>query len=46
MAKVLYDFQGQKENEMSITVGQLIEIIQKENNGTSSFRPCFPRTAY
>ncbi|KAB5567008.1 P-loop containing nucleoside triphosphate hydrolase protein [Coniochaeta sp. 2T2.1] len=33
MAKVLYDFQGQKENEMSIKVGQLIEIIQKENNG-------------
>ncbi|OIW26006.1 myosin-1 [Coniochaeta ligniaria NRRL 30616] len=33
MAKVLYDFDGQKENEMSIKVGQLIEIVQKENNG-------------
>ncbi|OAA62766.1 Myosin head, motor domain protein [Niveomyces insectorum RCEF 264] len=33
MAKVLYDFQGQKENEMSIKAGQLIEIAQKENNG-------------
>ncbi|KAH8906243.1 hypothetical protein BR93DRAFT_928841 [Coniochaeta sp. PMI_546] len=33
MAKVLYDFDGQKENEMSIKVGQVIEIVQKENNG-------------
>ncbi|CAK7269723.1 class II myosin [Sporothrix epigloea] len=32
-AKVLYDFQGQKENEMSIKAGQTIEIVQKENNG-------------
>jgi myosin-1 len=33
MAKVLYDFQGQRENEMSIRAGQMIEIVQKENNG-------------
>lgn len=33
MAKVLYDFAGQRENELTITKGQLIEIIQKENNG-------------
>lgn len=36
MAKVLYDFQGQRENEMSIKAGQMIEIVQKENNGTCS----------
>jgi myosin-1 len=33
MAKVLYDFAGQRENELSIKAGQLIEIVQKENNG-------------
>lgn len=33
MAKVLYDFAGQKENELSIKAGDLLEIIQKENNG-------------
>jgi myosin I len=33
MAKALYDFAGQKENEMSITEGQLIEIVQKADNG-------------
>ncbi|KAK3383052.1 P-loop containing nucleoside triphosphate hydrolase protein [Lasiosphaeria ovina] len=33
MAKVLYDFAGQKENELSIKTGQLIEIVQKETNG-------------
>jgi myosin I len=33
MAKVLYDFDGQKENELSIKSGQLIEIVQKQNNG-------------
>lgn len=33
MAKVLYDFAGQKENELSIQKGQVIEIVQKENNG-------------
>lgn len=32
-AKVLYDFAGTKENELSITKGQIIEIVQKENNG-------------
>ena len=36
MAKVLYDFAGQKENEMSIREGQLLEIVQKADNGTSS----------
>lgn len=33
MAKVLYDFAGQRENELSISAGDLIEIVQKENNG-------------
>lgn len=34
MAKVLYDFAGQKENELSIHAGDLLEIVQKESNGT------------
>ncbi|KAK3907005.1 P-loop containing nucleoside triphosphate hydrolase protein [Staphylotrichum tortipilum] len=33
MAKVLYDFASQKENELSIRAGQVIEIVQKESNG-------------
>ncbi|KOS23417.1 Myosin-1 [Escovopsis weberi] len=33
MAKVLYDFSGQKENELSIKVGEFVEIVQKANNG-------------
>ncbi|CAM1510133.1 Fc.00g004680.m01.CDS01 [Cosmosporella sp. VM-42] len=33
MAKVLYDFAGQRENELSIIAGELVEIVQKENNG-------------
>ncbi|CAI4218753.1 unnamed protein product [Parascedosporium putredinis] len=33
MAKVLYDFSSEKANELAITKGELIEIIQKENNG-------------
>ncbi|KAG7132516.1 Myosin-1 like protein [Verticillium longisporum] len=33
IAKVLYDFDGQKENELSIKAGDIIEIVQKENNG-------------
>jgi myosin-1 len=33
MAKVLYDFAGQRENELTITAGQLVEIVQKETNG-------------
>lgn len=44
MAKVLYDFEGQKENEMSIKAGQLVEIVQKESNGKfqgrTPFRTC------
>lgn len=39
MAKVLYDFQGQKENELSIHAGQMIEIIQKEDNGKHALSP-------
>lgn len=38
MAKVLYDFAGQRENELSIVAGEIVEIIQKENNG--QFRHC------
>ncbi|CAJ2499808.1 Uu.00g026610.m01.CDS01 [Anthostomella pinea] len=33
VAKVLYDFAGQRENELSIKAGDIIEIIQKETNG-------------
>ncbi|KAL2155005.1 hypothetical protein VTH82DRAFT_3681 [Thermothelomyces myriococcoides] len=33
MAKVLYDFTGQRDNELSVKAGQIIEIVQKENNG-------------
>ncbi|KAF4974726.1 hypothetical protein FZEAL_8396 [Fusarium zealandicum] len=33
MAKALYDFAGQRENELTITAGQLMEIVQKANNG-------------
>ena len=36
-AKVLYDFSGQKQNELSIKEGQIIEIVQKENNGELLF---------
>lgn len=32
-AKVLYDFAGQRENELSIKAGDIVEIVQKENNG-------------
>jgi hypothetical protein len=42
MAKVLYDFDGQKENELSIKVGQLIEIVQKEDNGKRSLSRVSP----
>lgn len=33
MAKVLYDFAGQRENELTIKAGDLIEVVQKETNG-------------
>ncbi|KAM3516118.1 hypothetical protein MY11210_000140 [Beauveria gryllotalpidicola] len=33
MAKVLYDFAGSRDNELTVTAGELIEIVQKENNG-------------
>lgn len=33
MAKVLYDFAGQRENELTIRAGDMLEIVQKENNG-------------
>ncbi|KAH6657271.1 P-loop containing nucleoside triphosphate hydrolase protein [Truncatella angustata] len=32
-AKVLYDFAGQKDNELTVKAGDVIEIVQKENNG-------------
>ena len=36
MAKVLYDFSTDKTNELTITAGEMIEIVQKENNGKRS----------
>jgi len=36
MAKVLHDFAGDGENQLSISAGQIIEIVRKENNGKSS----------
>lgn len=32
-ARVKYDFNSPNANELSITTGQIIEIVQKENNG-------------
>jgi myosin I len=45
MAKVLYDFSGQKDNELSIKEGQTIEIVQKENNGKTEPVNLFQSTA-
>jgi myosin I len=36
MAKVLYDFAGQQENELPIAAGERVEIVQKETNGECS----------
>lgn len=41
MAKVLYDFAGEKENELAIRVGDLVEIVQKESNGKADNFQCF-----
>jgi myosin-1 len=46
MAKVLYDFDGQKENELSVKAGQMIEIEKKENNGMSTSASKFPRSLF
>lgn len=32
-AQVLYDFAGQRENELSITAGDFIEVVQKGDDG-------------
>ena len=34
--KALYDFSGQSSNELTMIKGEIIEVIQKENNGTLS----------
>ncbi|KAI8683759.1 Myosin-1 [Fusarium keratoplasticum] len=36
LAKVLYDFAAQRENELSIHANEIVEIVQKENNGKSN----------
>lgn len=33
MARVLYDFLGKRENELSMKSGEMIMIVQKETNG-------------
>lgn len=38
-AKVIYDFAGQRENELSVKAGDIIEIVQKENNGKQTTNP-------
>lgn len=37
MAKVLYDYAGGKDYELPIKKDEIIEIVQKENNGESTF---------
>jgi len=39
-AKVLYDFTSQRENELTIKAGEIIEIVQKENNGKYTLDAC------
>ena len=39
-AKVKYDFNSPNSNELSISVGQVLEILQKEPNGRYSFYVC------
>ena len=35
MAKVLYDFNSDQTNELSIRAGELVQIVSKEGNGKS-----------
>lgn len=35
MAKVLYDFNSDQSNELSIRAGDLVQIVSKEGNGKS-----------
>jgi myosin I len=32
--RVLYDFQGQTSSELNVTKEELVEVVQKENNGS------------
>lgn len=43
-AKVLYDFAGQKDNELTVKAGDIIEVVQKENNGKYICASCQPAT--
>jgi myosin-1 len=38
--RVLYDFNGQSANEISLVKDDLITIVQKENNGKLLYPPC------
>lgn len=46
MAKVLYDFASSKDNELTVSAGDMIEIVQKENNGMSIYPRNTPFPSY
>lgn len=36
--KALYDFAGQSQNELTLSKDEIIEVLQKEGNGTHLLR--------
>lgn len=45
-AKVLYDFNSDRPNELSIRTGEIVQIVSKEGNGTFSFRSFQEKNRY